>query len=152
MYTGGAPQPAQDLSEAAPLHQRYLWGIASVAALGGLLFGYDWVVIGGAKPFYEAYFHLYSESQVGWANSCALIGCLLGSLAAGALSDHFGRKPVLIAAAILFPLSSLCTGWAHLFSTFIAWRITGGLAMGWPRTSPPPTSRRSARRAPAAVW
>jgi MFS transporter, SP family, xylose:H+ symportor len=130
MYTGGAPQPAQDLSEAAPLHERYLWGIASVAALGGLLFGYDWVVIGGAKPFYEAYFHLYSESLVGWANSCALIGCLLGSLAAGALSDHFGRKPVLIGAAILFPLSSLCTGWAHLFSTFIAWRIAGGLAIG----------------------
>lgn len=51
--------------------------ISSVAALGGLLFGYDWVVIGGAKPFYESYFQLTSAEFVGWANSCALIGCFL---------------------------------------------------------------------------
>ena len=57
---------------------RYVWLLATVAALGGLLFGYDWVVIGGAKPFYEKYFHLSSEQQIGWANSCALMGCLLG--------------------------------------------------------------------------
>lgn len=59
--------------------QLYLWTISLVAALGGLLFGYDWVVIGGAKPFYEPYFHLANPAQQGWAMSCALIGCLLGA-------------------------------------------------------------------------
>lgn len=61
----------------------YLWCISAVAALGGLLFGYDWVVIGGARQFFEIYFHLTSPALVGWANSCALLGCLIGSLAAG---------------------------------------------------------------------
>lgn len=114
----------------AELRLGYLWTIASVAALGGLLFGYDWVVIGGAKPFYEAYFHLSSEALIGWANSCALVGCFAGSLVAGPLSDKMGRKKALAAAALLFAVSSVFTGWAHHFSSFIAWRITGGLAIG----------------------
>jgi hypothetical protein len=54
----------------------YVWLISIVAAMGGLLFGWDWVVIGGAKPFFQRYFELTSEAQIGWANSCALIGCL----------------------------------------------------------------------------
>ena len=70
---------------------KYVWMICLVAAMGGLLFGYDWVVIGGAKPFFEKYFALTSDAQVGWANSCALLGCLLGSLLSGMLSDLFGR-------------------------------------------------------------
>ncbi len=65
--------------------------------MGGLLFGWDWVVIGGAKPFFQRYFELTTETQIGWANSCALIGCLFGALAAGALSDKFGRKRLLVA-------------------------------------------------------
>jgi sugar porter (SP) family MFS transporter len=101
-----------------------------VAALGGLLFGYDWVVIGGAKPFYEKYFQLNSEQLVGWANSCALIGCLIGSVVAGAISDRFGRKKLLILSAILFAVSSALTGWAHAFSGFVFWRIIGGVAIG----------------------
>ena len=52
----------------------YVWLISVVAAMGGLLFGWDWVVIGGAKPFFQRYFQLTSEAQIGWANSCALIG------------------------------------------------------------------------------
>ncbi|MGN6368595.1 MAG: sugar porter family MFS transporter [Phycisphaerae bacterium] len=108
----------------------YVWMIATVAALGGLLFGYDWVVIGGAKPFFEKYFQLNSEELVGWANSCALIGCLLGSLASGVLSDRFGRKKLLILSAILFAVSSVLTGWAYSFAAFIAWRILGGVAIG----------------------
>ncbi|WP_263367393.1 sugar porter family MFS transporter [Edaphobacter bradus] len=108
----------------------YVWGIAIVAALGGLLFGYDWVVIGGAREFYEVYFHLSSPAIVGWANSCALIGCLIGSLAAGYLAERFGRRPILLVAAILFAVSSILTGWAHTFDAFIAWRITGGIAIG----------------------
>ncbi|NOY60137.1 MAG: sugar porter family MFS transporter [Calditrichaeota bacterium] len=61
-------------------NMRYIWSISLVAAMGGLLFGYDWVVIGGAKPFYEEYFHLASAFQIGWAMSSALVGCLLGSV------------------------------------------------------------------------
>jgi len=108
----------------------YVWGIAIVAALGGLLFGYDWVVIGGARQFYEIYFHLASDAMIGWANSCALVGCLIGSLVAGYLADRFGRRRVLLASAVLFALSSALTGWAHLFTSFIFWRIVGGTAIG----------------------
>jgi sugar porter (SP) family MFS transporter len=108
----------------------YVWLISSVAAMGGLLFGWDWVVIGGAKPFFQRYFELTSEAQIGWANSCALIGCLVGSLAAGALSDKFGRKRLLIAAAVLFAVTSLGNALAASFTVFIAWRMLGGVAIG----------------------
>jgi SP family xylose:H+ symportor-like MFS transporter len=108
----------------------YVWTISVIAALGGLLFGYDWVVIGGAKPFYEKFFQLGSEELIGWANSCALIGCLAGSVISGAMSDRFGHKKLLILAAVLFAVSSVLTGWAHLFSSFVAWRIIGGVAIG----------------------
>jgi hypothetical protein len=91
--------------------------------MGGLLFGWDWVVIGGAKPFFQRYFALTSETQIGWANSCALIGCLAGALAAGALSDKLGRKRLLIVSALLFAVTSLGNALAHNFSIFIACRI-----------------------------
>ena len=108
----------------------YAWGIAMVAALGGLLFGYDWVVIGGARQFYEIYFQLSSAALIGWANSCALLGCLLGSLLAGYLAEGFGRRRVLLIAAVIFAISSALTGWAHSFTSFILWRIAGGVAIG----------------------
>ncbi len=129
--------------------KRYIWMISCVAAMGGLLFGCDWVVIGGAKPFFEPYFNLpeiarqwnqhalarllglnTEEALSGWANSCALLGCLLGSLAAGRLSDKFGRKKLLIASAFLFLSSSILTGWAANFDQFVTWRILGGVAIG----------------------
>ena len=109
---------------------KYVWMICLVAAMGGLLFGYDWVVIGGAKPFFEKYFALTSDAQVGWANSCALLGCLLGSLLSGMLSDLFGRKKLLLASAFLFAVSSVLTGWAGSFQAFVIWRIVGGVAIG----------------------
>ena len=108
----------------------YVWLISIVAAMGGLLFGWDWVVIGGAKPFFQRYFELTSEAQIGWANSCALIGCLVGSLVAGVLSDRLGRKRLLLLAAILFAVTSLGNALAQNFSIFIAWRILGGVAIG----------------------
>ena len=110
--------------------QLYLWRVSLIAALGGLLFGYDWVVIGGAKPFYEAYFQLATPAQQGWAMSCALIGCLLGAGASGVLSDHFGRKRMLILAGLAFTASSLGTGLAGSIEAFVAWRIAGGVAIG----------------------
>jgi MFS family permease len=69
----------------------YMWPVSLVAALGGLLFGCDWVVIGGAKPFYQSFFHLTEASQQGWAMSCAPVGCLAGALMSGPLSGRFGR-------------------------------------------------------------
>lgn len=108
----------------------YVWLISSVAAMGGLLFGWDWVVIGGAKPFFQRYFDLTTEAQIGWANSCALIGCLVGSLVAGTLSDRFGRKRLLILAALIFAVTSVGNALAHNFTVFIVWRMVGGVAIG----------------------
>jgi len=112
------------------LNKPFIWAISFVAALGGLLFGYDWVVIGGAKPFFEKFFQLDSEELKGWANSCALVGCLVGSLVSGGLSDRFGRKKLLVVSAFLFALSSVLTGWAPNFQAFVIWRIFGGVAIG----------------------
>lgn len=108
----------------------YLWRISLIAAMGGLLFGYDWVVIGGAKPFFEAHFSLTSETLRGWANSCAVVGCLAGALTSGTFSDRFGRKRLLLLAAFLFAVSSVLTGWAGSFHSFVTWRILGGVAIG----------------------
>jgi SP family xylose:H+ symportor-like MFS transporter len=126
-----APSAASPIEpHAEKLRLGYLLWIAAVAALGGFLFGYDWVVIGGAKPFYEAYFHLTTDTLIGWANSCALVGCLAGSLLSGVLGDRLGRKRSLLLAGALFAISSVLTGWAFSFATFIAWRMVGGLAIG----------------------
>ena len=61
----------------------YVWSISLVAALGGLMFGYDWIVISGAKPFYERFFRLSTPSATAWAMSSALVGCLIGAMVAG---------------------------------------------------------------------
>jgi len=114
----------------AELHLGYVWLISIAAALGGLLFGWDWVIIGGAKPFFQSYFQLTSAAEIGWANSCALLGCLAGALVAGALSDKFGRKRLLIVSAILFATTSIGNGSAHNFAVFVAWRMFGGVAIG----------------------
>ncbi|HVU34672.1 MAG TPA: sugar porter family MFS transporter [Opitutaceae bacterium] len=108
----------------------YVWTISLIAALGGLLFGYDWVVIGGAKPFYERFFDLTDPRAQGWAMSCALIGALIGASVSGVATDRWGRKGLLLVSAALFAVSSLATGLAGTFGTFIAWRIIGGSAIG----------------------
>ena len=109
----------------------FLCFICSVAAMGGLLFGYDWVVIGGAKPFYELYFGI-SESPVlqGVAMSTALVGCLIGAMVAGAAADRYGRKPLLIVAAMLFTVSAIATGLFNDFTMFNIARFIGGVGIG----------------------
>ncbi len=104
--------------------------IATVVALGGLLFGWDWVVIGGAKPFFVSFFQLHDPHLVGWVNSCALVGCLVGAVAAGGLSDRFGRKRLLLVSALLFAVTSVGNALAQSFSAFIEWRMLGGVAIG----------------------
>ncbi len=112
------------------LNLGWIWTISLVAALGGLLFGYDWVVIGGAKPFYEKYFHLSTPFQVGWAMSSAIVGCLGGAVLSGVLSDRFGRKRPLILAGVIFTLSSLGTALCGSFASFVVNRMLGGVAIG----------------------
>jgi sugar porter (SP) family MFS transporter len=98
--------------------------------MGGFLFGYDWVVIGGAKPFYEPFFGLTSPLEKGWGTSSALAGCMAGALACVFLSDRYGRKKLLIIAGLLFTISAISTALATTFFWFNVYRIVGGVAMG----------------------
>ena len=109
----------------------FLYFICAVSAMGGLLFGYDWVVIGGAKPFYELYFNI-TDSPVlqGVAMTTALIGCLFGAMVAGAAADKYGRKPLLMVAAVLFTVSAVATGLFNDFMLFNIARFVGGVGIG----------------------
>lgn len=111
--------------------QGFLWLICWVSAMGGLLFGYDWVVIGGAKIFYEPFFHIEQSAALrGWAMSSALVGCLFGALFSGRWSDQYGRKKMLVIASFLFSLSAYGTGAVDSFAWFILYRIVGGVGIG----------------------
>ncbi len=116
----------------------YLLFLALVSAMGGFLFGYDWVVIGGAKPFYELYFNISDLPTLqGWAMSSALIGCIFGAVISGFVADKFGRKIPLILSAALFTLSAFGTGYANEFTPFIIYRLIGGLGIGLASTLSP---------------
>ncbi len=107
----------------------YLGLICLVASLGGLLFGFDTAVISGTVGMVESQFGL-SKLYVGWFTSSALIGCIFGALVAGALGDQYGRKPVLITAAILFILSAVGSAVPPTFSFLIPARVVGGIGVG----------------------
>ena len=109
----------------------FLYFICAVSAMGGLLFGYDWVVIGGAKPFYELFFSISDSPFLqGLAMSTALLGCLVGAMVAGAAADRYGRKPLLTTAAILFTVSAVATGLFNDFTLFNIARFIGGVGIG----------------------
>nr|WP_192704669.1 sugar porter family MFS transporter [Paenibacillus sp. OAS669] len=103
--------------------------VSIVAALGGLLFGFDTAVVSGAIGFMQARFDL-NELQVGWAVSSLIIGCIIGAASSGVLSDRFGRKKVLIAAAILFVIGSIGSAIPDTFTGYIIARMIGGLGIG----------------------
>ena len=109
---------------------RFLMLIIWVAAMGGLLFGYDWVVIGGAKIFYEPYFDITTPYMKGWGTSSALIGCILGALFCFLYSDRYGRRFVLIMSALMFCIGALGTAMANSFTTYNIFRIVGGIGIG----------------------
>lgn len=107
----------------------YVFRISIVAALGGLLFGYDTAVISGAVGFLQTHFEL-SPAYMGWAASSALAGCVVGVAIAGILCDWLGRKRALHIAAILFLVSALGTALPETFVQFIVFRILGGVGVG----------------------
>lgn len=112
-------------------NKSYIYFICVVSAMGGLLFGYDWVVIGGARIFYEQYFGIASSPVLqGLAMSIALAGCLAGAMTCGPMADRFGRKPLLLLSAAVFVVSSAATGAFSSFWWFLAARFTGGIAIG----------------------
>lgn len=107
----------------------YVTKISIVAALGGLLFGYDTAVIAGAIGFLQIKFDL-SPAMVGWAASSAIWGCIFGAMGAGYCSDLLGRKKILIVTAVLFAVSAIGSGIADSLTTFILARFIGGLGVG----------------------
>ena len=107
----------------------YVILISVVAALGGLLFGFDTAVISGTLNFIQPYFGL-SEAGLGWTVSSLLFGCILGVSIAGKIGDLYGRKKILMLAASLFFLSAGGSAISTNLLFFVAARLTGGIAVG----------------------
>jgi len=107
----------------------YVYLLTSVAALGGLLFGYDTAVIAGAIDFLEVHFSL-SDWSKGWAVSNVLVGCMIGAALAGTLSDRFGRKKVLLLSAVLFAVSAIGSALPRSLTEFVIARMLGGFGVG----------------------
>ena len=107
----------------------FLTRVVLVAALGGLLFGYDTAVIAGAIGFLKTHFTLTS-TMMGWAASCALVGCFLGLTVSGTINDKFGRKNALIIAAGVFLISAIGSAVPHSLTEFVIYRIIGGMGVG----------------------
>jgi MFS transporter, SP family, arabinose:H+ symporter len=111
------------------INLRYTLLITSVAALGGLLFGFDIAIITGAAPFIQDFFQL-GNLGLGWAVSALLWGCIPGAILAGKITDAWGRKNLLLGVALLFILTSIATGMAPNLTSLIIARFFGGIAVG----------------------
>jgi sugar porter (SP) family MFS transporter len=103
--------------------------IASVAALGGLLFGYDSAVINGAVSSIQEDFGI-GNAELGFAVASALLGAATGAMTAGWIADKIGRISVMKIAAVLFLISAIGTGFAHDVWTVVLFRIVGGIGVG----------------------
>jgi sugar porter (SP) family MFS transporter len=106
-----------------------LLGAAIIAALGGLLFGFDTAVISGTTTWLQSHYHL-DANWLGFTVASALIGTILGSLAVGKPADIFGRREVLFLLAIFYFVTSLGCALAWSWGAFVFFRFLGGLAVG----------------------
>lgn len=125
------PQAAPSTSSTPPPNgsTAYVAFLAAVAAIGGLLFGFDSGVINGTVDSLREAFQS-SSAGTGFAVASILLGCAAGALAAGYLADQFGRRPLMLLTAVVFVVSSIGTGAAGDLITFNAFRLLGGLAVG----------------------
>ncbi len=110
-------------------YSNYVYRCTFVAAIGGLLFGYDTAVIAGAIGFMQLKYQL-SPGMMGWIASCALIGCVFGAMIAGIISDRIGRKKVLMISGVLFAISSIGILIPLDLIYFVVFRLVGGLGIG----------------------
>jgi sugar porter (SP) family MFS transporter len=111
------------------IRKGYLYLLSSVAALGGFLFGFDIAIITGAMPFFEKHFNL-TPLELGAVNSSLLFGCILGSAAAGWMTDQLGRKKMMLLVAMLFAATSVACGLSPTATILSSSRFCGGLAVG----------------------
>lgn len=130
------PIPRADVGEQqrescteAKANTGYSWLVSGVAAIAGLLFGFDIAVINGAIVFLRGQFHL-NDFQTELAVSFLLMGCIPGAATAGWLSDRYGRKSILSLSALLFAVSSLAAALPRTFIQFGVARFLGGIAIG----------------------
>ena len=107
----------------------YVIFMAIVAAIGGILFGYDTAVISGTTDMVRSQFGL-TDMMEGWYVGCALIGSICGVLAAGSLSDYLGRKVTMLISAALFSISAIGCAVCGSFDGLVAYRIIGGVGIG----------------------
>ncbi|MFC5412751.1 sugar porter family MFS transporter [Larkinella bovis] len=110
-------------------NKAYIYRINTVAALGGILFGFDTAIISGTIHFFSQHFRL-NDLQTGWAVGCISLGAALGALVSGRLSDRYGRKKMLLFSALLFAVTGVGTGWANTFPLFVTFRMLSGVAIG----------------------
>jgi MFS transporter, SP family, xylose:H+ symportor len=103
--------------------------LSTVAALGGLLFGYDTAVVAGAIGFLRTHFDL-NAAETGFAASSALLGCIVGAAVAGSFSDRYGRKRALLLAAVLFTVSGIWSAIPNTLTEFNIARVLGGVGIG----------------------
>jgi len=103
--------------------------MAVIAAVGGLLFGFDTGVISGALPFLKQYWHL-DDADVEWTTTSVLVGAIIGAIISGKLSDYWGRKKMIIINAVIFGVAALGCAFATSIEMLIAMRILIGFAIG----------------------
>jgi SP family arabinose:H+ symporter-like MFS transporter len=111
------------------INMRYIFMCTLVAALGGLLFGYDTAVINGAIKYVQIHFGL-SAALKGWAAASALVGCIFGAMFAGLVGDRFGRRKSLMLCAVLFSISAIFSAVPQTLTQFVWARFIGGLGVG----------------------
>jgi MFS transporter, SP family, arabinose:H+ symporter len=128
MLRNSPPGEGTDL-HTAPHSRSPLIIAAAVSTLGGLLFGYDNIVISGAIGYLSQRFHL-DAAGIGWAAGCALLGCIAGCAAAGTVADYLGKKKGLALCALCFALSSIGMMFAASLHQFVFWRLIGGVGIG----------------------
>src|ERR1044071_1841042 len=96
--------------------------MAVIAAVGGLLFGFDTGVISGALPFLKQYWQL-NDADIEWTTTSVLVGAIIGAIVSGKLSDYWGRKKMIIINAIIFAAAALGCALANSIDVLIIMRI-----------------------------